>query len=109
MYYALIQSYDRNYIVGNAPYGIVELETYDIDKNYELLLNEFKEIRNDIRNTDDFETPYEYRLALAKIQIIDGIKTVEKIINKDSEMDEMLDEKNDFWDETLKKYNNIIN
>ena len=117
MPYNIVTCYDRNYITGNAPYGIFlvdDIEYYNFDdatKKFTKLLNEREESKY-----IEFGWHLEYRLAIVETNSYVSFKnvTLGKNIIKSNEPSKIItklliiDYKDDFWKNQLIIYNNIV-
>ena len=93
--YAICFSYNRDYITGDAPHGIIGL-TYST--NYNKLVDElkFRLIERDINNSFEFGWNLEYRLCILEYLEDNTIKEIK-----------LVDMHDEFWHTQLQKYNKI--
>lgn len=100
MVFALCYSYDKRYSNQDSPDGIILQETSD---NYEIILEKLKKVLVKRQGMDeDYGCGWskEFRICLLEIDDNDKNK-IKKILASDFR-------NNDFWDEQVKNYKNVV-
>ena len=125
MTYLICHTYDRQYITGDAPYGIkVDHKLDELEKAREMLEKCMKEI--DKCGEIDFEAPYENRVCIAKVTgneidtdkfvktfnekypNIPAMKNIVDVHKKLLHVELIEPDYDEFWEHYLQIYSNIV-
>tara|TARA_Y200000002_G_scaffold361368_1_gene347410 strand:+ start:105 stop:425 length:321 start_codon:yes stop_codon:yes gene_type:complete len=103
MVFAVCYSYDKNFVRGNAPSGILLYEVHNKSNDYNEALEYFKKSLISRQTMDeDYGCGYsrEFRLCLLELDDEDETQIKRLLVTDRRE--------NNFWDEQVKIHTNII-